>query len=233
MRRGDSRVRNFWLPGRTAIRPRVMRSCRSCTTSSIVSPIDDFGDLDGRPFIVTEFVEGGTLRQRLDAGRLALHEAIQIGSQVAGALAAAHAGGIVHRDVKPDNVMIRPDGYVKVLDFGLAKLLTIDEPVAVGVGAHTTPGMVMGTPRYMSPEQARGAAADPRSDVWSFGVMLYEMIAGCPPFVGATPADLIGAILHTEPVPLELQAPRTPPALGRIVARSLRKKSARTVHLGE
>jgi serine/threonine protein kinase/tetratricopeptide (TPR) repeat protein len=185
--------------------------------------IHDFGDLDGRPFIVTEFVEGVTLRQRLDAGRLTLHEAIEIGSQVAGALAAAHARGIVHRDVKPDNVMIRPDGYVKVLDFGLAKLPTTDEPVAVGVGAHTTPGMVMGTPRYMSPEQARGAAADPRSDVWSFGVMLYELIAGCPPFVGATPADLIGAILHTEPVPLELQAPRTPPQLGRIVARSLRK----------
>jgi serine/threonine protein kinase/tetratricopeptide (TPR) repeat protein len=185
--------------------------------------IHDFGECDGRPFMVTEFVAGQTLRQRMRGVALPLHEAVSIGLQVANALAAAHAGGIVHRDVKPENVMVRPDGYVKVLDFGLAKLAdartAADDPNVL----RTTPGMVMGTPRYMSPEQARGHDLDTRSDIWSFGAMLYEMVSGEPPFSGATPADLIAAILNVEPVPLELKVPAVSPALGRLVARSLRK----------
>ena len=183
--------------------------------------IHDFGTSEGRPFMVTEYVEGQTLRQRMQA-RLPLAEAIAIALQAGNALAAAHARGIVHRDVKPENVMLRPDGYVKVLDFGLAKL---SEARSIGTdpSAHTMPGAIMGTPQYMSPEQARGLELDPRSDVWSLGVMLYEMIAGVPPFAGATSADLLAAILNAEPVPLELKAPETPPALARLVARSLRK----------
>ena len=185
--------------------------------------IHDFGDCDGRPYMVTEFVEGQTLRQRIQGGPLPIPEAVTLGLQVANALAAAHARGIVHRDIKPENVMVRPDGYVKVLDFGLAKLA--DGPTAADDANvfRTTPGVIMGTPQYMSPEQARGHELDARSDVWSFGAMLFEMVAGEPPFCGATPADLMATILTAEPVPLELKAPAAPPALCRLVARALRK----------
>lgn len=183
--------------------------------------IHDFGDSDGRPFMVTEYVEGQTLRQRMQSP-LPLPEAVAIGLQIGNALAAAHARGIVHRDVKPENVMVRPDGYVKVLDFGLAKLA--DGPAApVRPSQHTLPGVIMGTPQYMSPEQARGLDLDARSDVWSLGAMIYEMIAGVPPFAAATSADLMAAILNAEPVPLELKAPETPPTLARLVTRMLRK----------
>ena len=183
--------------------------------------IHDFGEADGRPFMVTEYVEGQTLRQRLQTP-LPIEEAIDIAMQVGNALAAAHARGIVHRDVKPENVMLRPDGYVKVLDFGLAKLG--EGPAADPRGTPiTTPGLVIGTPRYMSPEQARGLELDARSDVWSLGVLIYEMIAGAPPFLGVTSADLTAAILNAEPVPLELRAPNVPTPLARLTARALRK----------
>jgi len=186
--------------------------------------VHDFGELDGRPYIVTEFVEGETLRQRMRAGPLPMRDVVEIGIQVAGALAAAHARGLVHRDIKPDNVMVRPDGYVKVLDFGIAKLATTDRSSdRIHAESHTQPGMMMGTPRYMSPEQARGLDLNGRSDVWSLGVMLYEMIAGRPPFEGATPADAMAAILGTDPLPLESQAPQTLPALSAIVTKAMRK----------
>jgi serine/threonine protein kinase/pimeloyl-ACP methyl ester carboxylesterase len=185
--------------------------------------VHDFGELDGRPYMVTEFVEGETLRQRLQRGPLSPRDVVDIGIQIAGALAAAHARGIVHRDIKPDNIMVRPDGYVKVLDFGLAKLATANRSGRIPPESGTQPGMVMGTPRYMSPEQARGLALDARSDIWSLGVVLYEMIAGRPPFDGATPADAIAAVLGTDPLALELQAPHTLAALSAIVTKAMRK----------
>ena len=178
--------------------------------------VHDFGDENGRPFIVTEFVEGETLRARLDRGPIPVAEAMDIATQVAGALAAAHARGIVHRDVKPDNIMLRPDGHVKVLDFGLAKLASpaVD---SAALTLLTQPGVVMGTPRYMSPEQIRGVNVDAQSDIWSLGVTLYEMVSGHAPFADTTAADLVGAILHSEPIPQALGA------IGPIVGRALRK----------
>ena len=155
--------------------------------------------------------------------------------QIAGALAAAHARGLVHRDIKSDNVMVRPDGYVKVLDFGLAKVAIPDdssEPVNAQSPARA--GMVMGTPRYMSPEQARGLDLDASSDIWSLGVVLYEMIAGHVPFDGATTADTISAILSTEPRPLDADAPHTPAAVSAVVMKALRKdRSERYVNAEE
>jgi eukaryotic-like serine/threonine-protein kinase len=182
--------------------------------------IHDFGDLDGRPYMVTEYIEGETVRQRLERGSLPPAEAVDVALQVGAALTAAHARGLVHRDIKPENVMRRPDGYVKVLDFGLAKLTARDERDS---GSNTLPGLLMGTPRYMSPEQARGKDVDARSDIWSLGVLVYEMLAGRPPFAGATHADTLAAILDAEPVPLTLQLPEPCPPLERVVARSLRK----------
>ncbi|HEX2490472.1 MAG TPA: serine/threonine-protein kinase, partial [Blastocatellia bacterium] len=182
-------------------------------------------------YIVTEYVEGDTLRQRMTNAphnRMKVAEAVDVAAQVAAALTAAHESAIAHRDIKPENVMIRRDGYVKVLDFGLAKLI---EPSAPGVdtqaptapGASTEAGIVIGTPRYMSPEQARGEKVDIRTDVFSLGVMLYEMVAGRAPFGGASPSETIASILRDEPAPLIQQVPEAPPELERIVCRTLAK----------
>jgi serine/threonine protein kinase/predicted ATPase len=189
--------------------------------------IHDFGEIDGRPFMVSELVEGQTLRQRLEQGPLPVREAVDLATQVASALAAAHARGIVHRDIKPENIMIRPDGYVKVLDFGLAKLTTQKTVADAVTMVRTDPGMVMGTPRYMSPEQVRGQETDPRTDVWSTGVVLFEMLAGRAPFHGVTTADLTTAILCAEPEAIEGVAAEAPDALGPIVAMALAKESDR------
>jgi len=183
-------------------------------------------------YIVTEYVEGETLRQRMARApqqRIEAPEAIDIASQVAAALAAAHEAGIVHRDIKPENVMARRDGIVKVLDFGLAKLT---EPVSPVIDSQAPPpqrvtstvsGVVMGTPRYMSPEQARGEKLDARTDIFSLGVMLYEMIAGRAPFAGTTPSEVIAAILRDAPPPLAECAPDAPQELEQIIGRMLRK----------
>src|SRR2546426_2632063 len=178
--------------------------------------------------IATEFVEGETLRQRLSHTVLSLNQSLQIAIQIADALAAAHQAGIVHRDIKPENVMLRPDGYVKVLDFGLAKLAGRQSPMIETQAptiakVNTEPGTVMGTATYMSPEQARGVAVDGRSDIFSLGVVIYEMVTGCAPFDGETPSDVIASILKTDPPPLARRSPEAFPELQWIVSKALRK----------
>ena len=179
-------------------------------------------------FIATEFIEGVTLRALLDDEKMNLRTALEIAVQVASALTAAHEAGVVHRDIKPENIMLRPDGYVKVLDFGIAKL-TEEGParehheLATTSGLQTRPGLVLGTGRYMSPEQARGQKVDARSDIWSLGVVLYEMVVGIPPFLGETPSDCIASILTKELPPLSGVLPDVPLKLEEILQKALRK----------
>ncbi|HEY0322206.1 MAG TPA: protein kinase [Pyrinomonadaceae bacterium] len=179
-------------------------------------------------FIAMEYIEGSTLRQHMAATQLRLHDALDIAQQITAALSAAHAAGIVHRDIKPENVMIRRDGYVKVLDFGLAKLTerhnVMDTEAPTKALVNTGPGMVMGTARYMSPEQARGQEVDARTDLWSLGVVLYECVAGRPPFEGGSASDVISAILSKEPPPLARYARDVPEALEWIVTKALTKE---------
>ena len=177
--------------------------------------------------IATEFVEGKTLRQRLAQSALSLGESLNIAIQIADALAAAHKVGIVHRDIKPENIMLRPDGYVKVLDFGLAKLAEHSSSTIAAEAptrqVRTGSGVVIGTADYMSPEQARGKDVDARSDVFSLGAVIYEMVAHRKPFEGETPSDILASILKTEPQPLSHFAPEAPAELLRIVNKTLRK----------
>jgi serine/threonine protein kinase/Tfp pilus assembly protein PilF len=181
-------------------------------------------------FIATEFIEGVTLRAALASGRMSAQRALEIAVQVASALAAAHEASVVHRDIKPENIMLRPDGYAKVLDFGIAKL-TEQRRASDDCGIQTTallqtrPGLVLGTAHYMSPEQARGQKVDARSDIWSLGVVLYEMMTGNPPFRGETPSDCIAAILTAEPPPLSNVSPDVPAKLESILQKALRKNS--------
>jgi serine/threonine protein kinase/tetratricopeptide (TPR) repeat protein len=191
--------------------------------------IHEVGDDDGRHYIATEYIDGVTLRRKLAASHLEAPEILDIAIQVACALEEAHAAGIVHRDIKPDNIMIRRNGYVKVLDFGLAKLtetvdrtpLDTESPTRVLV--QTDAGVVMGTSHYMSPEQARGKPVDARSDIWSLGVVIYEMVAGRTPFEGETSTDVIVAITQKEPSPLARFASNAPAELDWIVMKALRK----------
>ncbi|MGH9847193.1 MAG: protein kinase domain-containing protein, partial [Blastocatellia bacterium] len=185
-------------------------------------------------YIVTEYVEGETLRQRMMSApqsQMQIAEAIDIAAQVAAALTATHEAGIVHRDIKPENVMVRRDGYVKVLDFGLAKLTepsspAIDTQAPTVAGASTDTGLVMGTLRYMSPEQARGEKVDARADIFSLGVLMYEMIAGRAPFKGTTPGEMIAAILRDSPPPLAECASVASRELEQIINKTLRKDRA-------
>jgi len=191
--------------------------------------IYEFGHADGLRFIASEYIEGITLRYRLAGGKMELNAAIDIAIQIASALAAAHASGIVHRDIKPDNVIVRNDGIVKVLDFGIAKLneRNIGETfrrTASGIASSTSePGMVIGTAKYMSPEQARGLPVDARSDIFSLGAVLYEMVTGREAFAGQTASDVIAEILKTEPpAPVEF-APEVPHEVERIISKAIRK----------
>jgi serine/threonine-protein kinase len=182
------------------------------------------GSWEGRHFIATEFVDGRTLREVLrDAGRLPADEAIAIAVQVAAALAAAHDAGIVHRDVKLENLMIRPDGYVKVLDFGIAKLRSPDPVTSAEPAALTQTGAVLGTLPFMSPEQARGLEVDARTDIWSFGCVLYELLSGASPFSRSSGSETLVAILEREPAPLGEMVPGIPAELDWIVSKTLRK----------
>ena len=189
----------------------------------------EFGQADGLHFIASEFVEGVTLRQKVASGRLELNSTIDIAIQIASALGAAHACGIVHRDIKPENVIVRTDGIVKVLDFGIAKLSRRRAGQAVrrtatAVALSTTePGLVRGTPKYMSPEQARGIVVDARSDIFSLGSVIYEMFTGRAAFEGETASDVIAEILKVEPVHPAEFAPEVPAEIERIIGKALRK----------
>jgi predicted ATPase/serine/threonine protein kinase len=180
-------------------------------------------------FIATEFIDGETLRQRMSRMRLTISESLDIAIQVASALSAAHASGIAHRDIKPDNIMVRHDGIVKVLDFGLAKLTemqptNVDTEAPTKAKVNTEPGTVMGTVHYMSPEQARGLATDARTDIWSLGCVLYEMVTGCQPFTGATMTDVLASIIWRQPAPVTHYSADAPPKLEEVVAKTLEKE---------
>jgi eukaryotic-like serine/threonine-protein kinase len=222
------------LPGRfTQEADRVRRFEQEARAASALNhpnilTIHEIGQVDGRHYLVTEFIDGQTLRQRMKSARLEIREALDVAVQVASALAAAHEAGIVHRDVKPENVMLRRDGYVKVLDFGLAKLTeprvqAIDTAALTAAEVSTEAGVVMGTVHYMSPEQARGQKVDGRSDIFSLGVVLYEMIAGRVPFEGKTSSDVIAALLAKEPLPLTQFLPEVPVEMERIMTKALQK----------
>ena len=184
-------------------------------------------------YLTTEFIDGETLRAYSLRSPLTLGKSVDIAAQIASALAAAHAAGIVHRDIKPENVMVRRDGIVKVLDFGLAKLIeqvagdAVNTEGATRVAIHTEPGIIMGTVAYMSPEQARGQTIDARSDIWSLGVVLYEMLAGRQPFEGESMADRLAAILRAEAAPPSDFNRDIPAELERIVLKALRKDIAK------
>jgi serine/threonine protein kinase/TolA-binding protein len=216
------------------------RAASSLNHPNIVT-IYEIGKADGHHFIASEFIEGVTLREHITSPRIApdgspstalkLGEILDLAVQIGEALAAAHAAGIVHRDIKPENIMVRPDAYLKVLDFGLAKLTerpafandANDAKGATLALLKTNPGIVMGTVTYMSPEQARGLPVDARTDIWSLGVVLYEMVTGRLPFEGETTTDVILSIVEREPAPLARYSKDTPAELERIVSKALRK----------
>lgn len=192
--------------------------------------IHDIGESEGAQFIVSEYVEGETLGSRIRRGRIPLVEAVDIAIQAASALAASHRAGIVHRDVKPDNIMLRPDGSVKVLDFGLAKeteeILTVP---SMGDAktldlVSTSPGLILGTPQYMSPEQTRGIELDARSDIFSLGNIIFEMVTGHVPFPGKSMADILAAIISKEPRRLEEYLVDPPLKLIDIIDKALKKE---------
>ena len=191
--------------------------------------IYEIGTTEGSPFIATEFIDGVTLREQLRSTQIELREVLNIAIQVGSAVAAAHEARIIHRDIKPENIMVRPDGYIKVLDFGLAKLSQLEiessDPEAETIRVvKSEPGLLIGTTRYMSPEQARSFEVDERTDIWSLGVLLFEMVAGKVPFDGLTRSDVIASILKTEPPALSRVAKEAPAELQRIVRKTLRKE---------
>jgi serine/threonine protein kinase/tetratricopeptide (TPR) repeat protein len=213
---------------------RLLRFEREARTISALNhpnilTVYDVGHAAGMQFLATEYIDGVTLRTVLERGRIEVREALTIGIQIAQAVSAAHDAGIVHRDLKPENVMIRGDGYVKVLDFGLAKLTGRESFAADAEAAtrlvDTKDGVVVGTFTYMAPEQARGTDIDLRADLFAMGVLLYEMVAGRPPFTGSTAADIVGAVLYLDPEPLA-RAAAVPTEFDRIVMNALRKDPA-------
>ena len=215
----------------TADAERILRFKQEARTTSTLShpnivTLYEIGEVDGHHYIVTEYVEGATLRQliaRAPSNQIDFKTAVSIVSQVVDALRVAHEAGVVHRDIKPENVMVRGDGLVKVLDFGIAKL-TAEESDSSPDHLTTKTGIIMGTASYMSPEQVRGQKVDHRADIFSVGAMLYEMLSGERPFEGETMADVMAAVLVKEPKPLDALVSNMPPTLQRIVGRCLEKQ---------
>lgn len=203
---------------------RESRAASALNHPNIVT-IYEIGQDRGMHFIASEFIEGETLRKKINRGRMTVKEAVEIAIQIASALGAAHAGGIVHRDIKPENTMIRHDGYVKVLDFGLVKLTEAgdSDPNHFFVDQSTQAGTILGTINYMSPEQALGQEVDSRSDIFSLGVVLYEMVTGQQPFKGSSAASTFDAILNKAPAPVTSSAPDVSLELERIINRALEK----------
>ncbi|MCW5961497.1 MAG: protein kinase [Pyrinomonadaceae bacterium] len=188
--------------------------------------IYDIGEFESLHFIATEFIEGDTLHKRLKGKPLKVEDALEIAVQIASALDAAHRSGIVHRDIKPENIMIRPDGLVKILDFGIAKLTEKGSAEQESLKlVQTHPGMIMGTPQYMSPEQTRGIAIDERTDIWSLGIVLFQMVTGFVPFHGETTSDIIVAILERDVPPLVHFLTDFPAEIESFIIRALRKKT--------
>jgi serine/threonine protein kinase/Flp pilus assembly protein TadD len=229
----DRKVALKILPAEVAAHPdRMKRFVQEAKAASALNhpniiTIYEIEQIDAVNFIANEFIDGETLRQRMRNAPLKLGEVLDVAAQIASALTAAHAANIIHRDIKPENVMLRRDGIVKVLDFGLAKL-TAAESAAVDTQAptrfKTDPGTVVGTAIYMSPEQARGLDVDARTDIWSQGVLLYEMVAGCLPFAGSTSNEVLASILsEKESQPLARYSREVPAELQRIVSKALRK----------
>ena len=214
----DERVRRFIQEAKAA----------SALNHPNILTIYEIDEIDSEHFIATEFIDGETLRVRIKKGPLSPADAIDVGIQVANALSSTHGVGIIHRDIKPDNIMLRQDGIVKVLDFGLAKLsrerqLETDSLAPTQNMINTAYGMVLGTAHYMSPEQARGMELDARTDIWSLGCVLYEMVSGRQPFAGPTTIDVMSGVLHREPESLLPHLPEGPGGLDRVIQRALRK----------
>jgi serine/threonine protein kinase len=220
------------LPADLARDPdRVARLVREATSLAAVShpnvaAIHGLEELGGERFLVLELVEGETLADRLFRGALTVRQALEIALQIADALEAAHERGVVHRDLKPANIKVSRDGRVKVLDFGLAK--SFGPGPASAAPLETELGAVMGTAPYMSPEQARGEAVGPQSDIWSFGVVLYEMLAGVSPFARATGAETVARVLEAQPDFALLRAD-APSSAVRLVKRCLEKERKRRI----
>ena len=193
--------------------------------------IYDVGTTDQAiPYVVSELLEGETLRQCVESGPLPLRKTVDLALQMASGLAAAHAKGIVHRDLKPENLFLTKDGHLKILDFGLAKLVTPQGPDAKTLSRETSAGAVMGTVGYMPPEQVRGLDVDQRADIFAAGAIIYEMLSGKRAFHGDTAADTIQAILSHDPPALSGINPAVPPAFDRIVRRCLEKNAGERFH---
>jgi serine/threonine protein kinase/Flp pilus assembly protein TadD len=208
---------------------REAKSASALNHPNIIT-IHEIGADGNTHFIASEYIEGETLHSQLRHDPPTLKVALEIAIQIASALDAAHRAGIVHRDIKPENVIMRPDGLVKILDFGIAKLSELpsrgesSEEVATALKSEgTSPGMIIGTAHYMSPEQARGKTVDARSDIFSFGIVFYELLSGKRPFEGENAMDVMGAVLHREPTPINQLVPGLPQEIERIVNKTLRK----------